>query len=108
MKQPNHTPAALEEVCGRAEAANAAAVAGLRRLVGTGASREQLGRAAETLRRMEAQVSSLKYDLAGRLQRTDGWAGAGEALRDQFGDDQLWGQAPAREAKHQKTPLAPP
>ena len=84
MKQHNHIPAptAPQEICGWAEAANAAAVAGLRRLVGDGASREQLGRAAETLRRMEAQMSSLKCDLAGRLQRTDGGAGAGEVLRD--------------------------
>ena len=49
MKQHNRIPAAApQEICGRTEAANAAAVADLRRLVGDGASREQLGRAAET------------------------------------------------------------
>ena len=85
MKQRNRIPASPQEICGRAEAVHAAAVAGLRQLVGNGASREQLGRAAETLRRLEAQISSLKCDLAGRLQRTDGGAGAGEALRDQLG-----------------------
>ena len=79
---PSETPG---QICGRAEAANAAAVADLRRLVGAGASREQLGRVAESLRRMESQVSSLKCDLAGRLRQTDGGAGAGEVLRDQLG-----------------------
>ena len=87
MKQRTRIPAAAtpQEICGWAKGANAAAVAGLRQLVGDGASRDLLGRVAETLRRMEAQVSSLKCDLAGWLQRTDGGAGAGEALRDQLG-----------------------
>ena len=87
MRQHNGIPAptALQEICGWAEAATAAAVPACAAWVGDGASREQLGRAAETLRRMEAQMSSLKCDLAGRLQRTDGGAGAGEVLRDQLG-----------------------
>ena len=86
MKQRTRIPAATpQEICGWAKSANAAAVAGLRRLVGDGASRDLLGRVAETLRHMEAQASSLKCDLAGWLQRTDGGAGAGEALRDQLG-----------------------
>ena len=85
MSQHHRIPDAPQEICGWAEAAAAAAVAGLRRLVGDGASRDQLGRVAETLRRIEAQVSSLKCDLAGRLQRTDGGAAAGEVLRDHLG-----------------------
>ena len=45
MRQHNRIPVATQQkICGRAEAANAA---------------------AETLRRMEAQMSSLKCDLAG-------------------------------------------
>ena len=86
MRQHNRIPVATQQkICGRVEAANAAAVADLRRLVGDGAPRDQLGRVAETLRRIEAQVSSLKCDLAGQLSRTDGGAGAGEVLRDQLG-----------------------
>ena len=84
MKQydriPNETP---QEICGWAEAANAAAVAGLRRMVGDGACREQLGRVVESLRCMESQASSLKWDLAGRLGRAGGGAGVGGVLRDQ-------------------------
>ena len=94
MKQYDCIPdETSQDVCGWAEDVTAAAVAGLRRMVGDGASRERLGRVAETLRRMEAQVSSLKCDLAGRLQRTDVGAGAGEVLRDQLG-------VTNREAKH--------
>ena len=86
MRQHNRIPVATQQkICGRVEAATAAAVADLRQLVGDGAPRDQLGRAAETLRRMEAQMSSLKCDLAGRLQRTDGGAAAGEVLRDHLG-----------------------
>ena len=94
MEQSNPTNAeSLERTCGWAEAANADILAVLRRRVGEGASRAQLGRVAETLRRMEAQMSAMKCDLAGRLQRTDGGAGAGEVLRDQLG-------VTNREAKH--------
>ena len=76
MKQRTRIPAETpQEICGWAKGANAAAVAGLRQLVGEDASRDLLGRVAETLRHMEAQVSSLKCDLAGRLQRTDGGRG---------------------------------
>ena len=94
MKQ--HSPTTgetLEQTCGWAETANADILAVLRGRVGEGASRAQLGRVAETLRRMEAQMSALKCDLAGRLHRTDGGAGAGEVLRDQLG-------VTDREAKH--------
>ena len=83
--QPTVAVETPQHICGRAEAANAAAVADLRRLVGAGASREELGQVAETLRRMESQMSSLKCDLAGQLSRTDGGAGAGEVLRDRLG-----------------------
>ena len=86
MQHNPHTPAAtLEQTCGRFETAIAAAVAGLRRQVGSDLSRSQLGQVAEAVRRAEAQVASLKCDLAGRLSRTDGGAGAGEVLRDQLG-----------------------
>ena len=45
----------------------------------------ELGELAETVKRMEAQVSSLKCDLAGQLSRADGGAGADHVLRDQLG-----------------------
>ena len=86
MKHNLHDPAeTLEQTCGRFETAIAAAVAGLRRQMGSDLSRSQLGQVAETVRRAEAQVASLKCDLAGRLSRTDGGAGAGDVLRDQLG-----------------------
>ena len=86
MQHNNQTPpAAPEQVCARSVTATAAAVADLRRLLETEASRTRLGQVAEALKQMEAQVSSLKCDLAGRLSRTDGGAGTGEVLRDQLG-----------------------
>ena len=85
MKQHNRIPAdTLPQACGRFEAAVAAGADDLLGRLGS-ASRSELGRAAETLRRVEAQVSSLKCALAGQLSRTDGGAGAGEVLRDQLG-----------------------
>ena len=80
---PSAPAATLEETCGRFETAIAAAVAELRRQVGPDLSRSELGQVAEAVRRAEAQVSSLKCDLAGRLSRADG--DAGEVLRDQLG-----------------------
>ena len=93
MKQRNQSHAeTLPQACGWLEAA---VDAGIDNLLGRleSAPRSELGRVAETLRRVEAQVSSLKCALAGRLQRTDGGAGAGEVLRDQLG-------VTNREAKH--------
>ena len=84
MQHNQSTPAAtLEKTCGRFETAITAAVAELRRQVGPDLSRSQLGQVAETVRRAEAQVASLKCDLAARLSRADG--DAGEVLRDQLG-----------------------
>ena len=80
---PSAPAATLEKTCGRFETAIAAAVAELRRQVGPDLSRSQLGQVAETVRRAEAQVASLKCDLAARLSCADG--DAGEVLRDQLG-----------------------
>ncbi len=85
MKQHNPITDKLRRVCQRAEAATADAVAELRGQVGAGLSRAALGELAETVKRMEAQVSSLKCDLAGQLSRADGGAGADHVLRDQLG-----------------------
>ena len=94
MKQRNQVHAeTLSQACGRLEAAVAAGVDDLLGRLGSGVPRSELGRVAETLRRVEAKVSSLKCALAGRLQRTDGGAGAGEVLRDQLG-------VTNREARH--------
>ncbi len=88
--QPGGNP---EQVCVRAVTDNADIMAALRRLLGTGASRAQLGQVAEATRQIEAQVSSLQCELAGRVSRADGGAGSGEVLRDQLG-------VTNREAKH--------
>ena len=94
MKQHNRIPAeTLQETCGRVKEVTAAGLADLRRRLGEGLSRAELGQVAETVKQMQAQVSSLQCDLAGRLSRTDGGAGAGEVLRDQLG-------VTGREAKH--------
>ena len=94
MKRNNqaHTET-LQETCGRVKSVTAAGIADLRRRLGEGLSRAELGQVAETVKQMQAQVSSLQCDLAGRLSRTDGGAGAGEVLRDQLG-------VTNREAKH--------
>ena len=86
MKQHNQTPApTLQQACGRFESSVAAGVDDLLGRVGAGLSRSGMGEVAETLRRVEAKVSSLKCALAGRLSQTDGGAGADEVLRDQLG-----------------------
>ena len=85
MKQHNPITDKLRRACQRAEAATASAVAELRGQVGAGLSRGELGELAETGKRLEAQVSSLKCDLAGQLSRADGGAGADHVLRDQLG-----------------------
>ena len=85
MKQHNPITDKLRRACRRAEAATSSAVAELRGQVGAGLSRGELGELAETVKRMEAQVSSLKCDLAGHLSRADGGAGADHVLRDQLG-----------------------
>ena len=86
MKQHNQIPAAtLQQACGRFESSVAAGVDDLLGRVGAGLSRSGMGEVAETLRRVEAKVSSLKCALAGRLSQTGGGAGADEVLRDQLG-----------------------
>ena len=86
MQRNNHIPSETpEQVCAWAVAASADIMTALRRLLGAGASRAQLGKAAEAAKQIQAQVSSLQCDLAGRLSRTDGGAGSGEVLRDQLG-----------------------
>ncbi len=78
-------PANPEQTCARSVTATAVAVADLRQLLGAGSSRTRLGQVAEAVKQMEALVSSLKCDLAGQLNRTDGGSGTGEVLRDQLG-----------------------
>ena len=86
MKHHNQTSAeTLRQACGRFESSVAAGVDDLLERVGAGLSRSGMGEVAETLRRVEAKVSSLKCALAGRLSHTDGGAGADEVLRDQLG-----------------------
>ena len=86
MQHNNHFPSeTLEQVCARAVTYSADAMAALRRLLGAGASRVQLGQAAEAVTRIEVQMSSLGRELAGLLDCADGGAGSGEALRDQSG-----------------------
>ena len=86
MQQHNQTTAeTLQQACGRFESSVAAGVDDLLGRVGAGLSRSDMGEVAETLRRVEAKVSSLKCALAGRLSQTDGGAGAEEVMRDQLG-----------------------
>ena len=86
MQHNNHFPSEpLEQVCARAVTDTADAMAALRRLLGAGASRAQLGQVAEAVTRIEVQMSSLERDLAVLLDCSDGGAGLGEALRDQSG-----------------------
>ena len=86
MQQHNQTTAeTLQQACGRFESSVAAGVDDLLGRVGAGLSRSGMGEVAETLRRVEAKVSSLKCALAGRLSQTDGGAGAEEVMRDQLG-----------------------
>ena len=84
--QHNHAPTeTTDQICARAVTDNADIMTALRRLMETGTSRAQLGQVAEATKQIEAQVSSLKCDLVGRVNRTDGRAGTGETLRDQLG-----------------------
>ncbi len=86
MQHNNHAPTETpDQVCARAVTDNADIMTALRRLLGAGASRAQLGKVAEAAKQIQAQVSSLQCDLAGRLSRTDNGAGSGEVLRDQLG-----------------------
>ena len=86
MRHNHHVPSeTAEQVCARAVADSADAMAALRRLLGAGASRAQLGQVAEAVTRIEVQMSSLERDLAGLLDCADGGAGSGETLRDQSG-----------------------
>ena len=92
MQHNNHVPSeTLEQVCARAVADSADTMAALRRLLGAGASRAQLGQVAEAVTRIEVQMSSLERELAGLLDCADGGAGSGEALRDQSGGCQPGG-----------------
>ena len=86
MQHNNQSPIENpEQVCSRVVAGTADLMTDLRRLLGTEASRAQLGQVAEAAKQIEAQLSSLKCDLAGRLSRADDGAGSGEVLRDQLG-----------------------
>ena len=79
---PTETP---RETCARVKTITAAGLADLRRLAEPDLSRAELGEIAETVKQIDAQVSSLKCHLAGRLSHADGGAGSGEVLRDQLG-----------------------
>ena len=75
MKRNNQTPTETpEQICARAVAAGAHIVADLRGLLRAGTSRALLGQVAEAAKQIEAQMSSLKCDLAGQPQQTDGRA----------------------------------
>ena len=92
MQHNNHVPSeTLEQVCARAVADSADAMAALRRLLGAGASRVQLGQVAEAVTRIEVQMSSLERELAGLLDCADRGAGLVEELRDQSGGCQPGG-----------------
>ena len=93
MQHDNHVPSeTLEQVCARAVADSADIMAALRRLLGAGASRAQLGQVAEAVMRIEVQMSSLERELAVLLDCADGGAGSGEVLRDQSGGCQPGGR----------------
>ena len=67
MQHNNQSPIEKpEQVCSRVVAGTADLMTDLRRLLGTEASRAQLGQVAEAAKQIEAQLSSLKCDLAGR------------------------------------------
>ena len=67
MQHNNHSSSETpERVCARAVAASADIMVALRRLLGAGSSRAQLGKVAEAAKQIQAQVSSL----AMRLGRT--------------------------------------
>ncbi len=86
MQHNNQTPTETrQETCARVKTITAAGLADLRRLAEPDLSPTELGEIAETVKQIDAQVSSLKCHLAGRLSRADGGAGSGEALRDQLG-----------------------
>ena len=82
MKQHNHAPTeTLERDCQRA----LASLDTLGGHLGNGPGRAELDRLADTLRRAEAKVASLKCDLAAQVTRTSGEAATRDALRDQLG-----------------------
>ncbi len=86
MRHDNRAPSDTPElVCARAVADSADAMAALRRLPGAGASRVQLGQAAEAMLRIEVQMSSLGRELAVLFDCADGGAGSSGALRDESG-----------------------
>lgn len=73
MKHHNHPqPKTPEQTCKRDVAANTAIVTVLRGLLGARASRAQLDNVAEAGKHLQAEVSFLKCDLTGRLNRTMG------------------------------------
>ena len=64
MKQRNQARTeTLQQACGRLEDITAAAIADLRRRLGEDPSRAELEQMAETVKQMEAQLSSLKRAL---------------------------------------------
>ena len=80
MQRNLRTPATVEvlrQFFGWVKSAVIAAMAVLRGRLGSGLSRRGLGEVVEIVRRMDARVSSLKCDLAGRFGRADGGAGTG-------------------------------
>ena len=82
MQQHNHAPTeTLERDCQRA----LASLDTLGQHLGNGPGRAELDRLADTLRRAEAKVASLKCDLAAQVTRTSGEAATRDALRDQLG-----------------------
>ena len=82
MQQHNHAPTeTLERDCQRALASLDALGGRLR----NGPGRAELDRLADTLRRAEAKVASLKCDLAAQVTRMSGEAATRDALRDQLG-----------------------
>ena len=82
MQQHNHAPTeTLERDCQRALASLDTLGGRLR----NGPGRAELDRLADTLRRAEAKVASLKCDLAAQVTRMSGEAATRDALRDQLG-----------------------
>ena len=82
MQQHNHAPTdTLERDCHRA----LASLDTLGGHLGNGPGRAELDRLADTLRRAEAKVASLKCDLAAQVTRMSGEAATRDALRDQLG-----------------------
>ena len=102
MQHNNRAPSdTLELVCARAVADIADIMAALRRLLGAGASRVQLGQVAEAVTQIEVQMSSLGRELAVLPDCAGGGAGLVEAVRDQLG-----GCQPEGSELSQNVPLA--